>query len=160
MEGAASMNLFPNPPKHYKLFNKEDALPYPDLNSLNKINSFMSFGKEYKTKEINSFSNPVDTAFMKHFDKKLLDSKNIPNKNIFQNETEINNSNINLDSLNINVFDAIELEVSFIRKTYAELLANINDNLDECELSNCLIKFSYQKIYFFISLLKKKQVMI
>jgi hypothetical protein len=157
METNTNLSLFPNPPKHYKLFTKEDSLPYPDLNFLNKMNSFMSFGKEYKTKEINYFSNTIDSGFLRHYDPVLLESKNIPNSFIFQN-TNFPIYSLNVDNLNVNIIEAIESEIKFIRKTYLELLNQINENIDECELSNCLIKFSFQKIYFFISLLKRKQV--
>ena len=159
METNTNSSLFPNPPKHYKYFTKEDAMQYPDLNYLSKMGSFMSFAKEYKTKEINSFSNSVESGFLKYFDPKLIESKNIPNKFIFQdNNFSINQ--LNVDNLNVNILDALESEINFVKKTYIELLSQINDNIDDCELSNCLIKFSFQKIYFFISLLKRKQVNI
>lgn len=158
MDSNSNLSLFPNPPKHYKSFTKEDALPYPDLTYLNKMNSFMTFGKEYKTKEINSFSNNVDTSFLRHFDPKLIESKKIPNSFIFQDNNFTLNS-LNVDNLNVNIMEAIESEINFIRKTYNLLLTEINDNPDDCELSNCLIKFSFQKIYFFIALLKRKQVL-
>lgn len=154
-----NINLFPNPPKHYKLFDREDSLIPPDLNALNKLNSFMSFGVEYKMKEVNFSSTPVESNFLKAYDNKLIESKNIPNRNLFEGEHSTHEylSQLNLDKLNLSIFDLIETEVKFVRKTYEDMLDQIT-NIQDFELNSCLIKYSFQKIYFFISLLKKKKV--
>jgi hypothetical protein len=154
-----NINLFPNPPKHYKLFEREDSLIPPDLNALNKLNSFMSFGVEYKMKEVNFSTTPVESNFLRAYDPKLIDSKNIPNRNLFEGENVTNQtlSQLNIDNLNVSVFDMIESEVKFVKKTYEEMLDQIS-NIQDFELNSCLIKYSYQKIYFLISLLKKKKV--
>lgn len=153
-----NISLFPTPPKHYKQFTKEDSLPPPDLNLLTKVTSFMTFGKEYKTNERNTSSPPVDTSFMRYFDQKLIQSKNVPNKNIFQ-DPNIKLDNLVIESLNIDIFDAIEEEIKFMKRIYKEMLSQITQ-MEDFELSSCLIKFSFQKVYFFISLLKKKKIFI
>ncbi len=158
MDSNADLSLYPDPPKHYKQFIREDSMSYPDLNFLSRMETFMTFGKEYKTKEINTNVNTVDTEFLKHFDSKLLEYKNIPNK--FFTEPNFTSNTKNVENLTINIFDAIQSEVNFIKKTYLDLLDQTSVNIDECDLSNCLIKFAFQKIYFFISLLKKKQIFI
>ena len=151
-----SISLFPNPPKHYKNFSKEDSMSPPDLNALNKVNSFMSFGVEYKLKDYNTSFNPVEPGFLKLYDKKIIEGKNIPNKAIFQ-DPNTNLATLTIDNLNVNIFDAINHEILFLNKTYKNLLNQITI-IEDFELDSCLIKFSFQKIYFLISLLKKKKV--
>jgi hypothetical protein len=153
-----NISLFPNPPKHYKNFIREDVMSPPDINFLNKVSSFMSFGKEYKTNERNMTNAEVDTNFLRQFDQSIIESKNIPNRNIFQDPNVIL-ANLIVENLNIDIFDAIDDEVKFIKKTYKELLGQITI-LENFELNSILIKFSFQKIYFFISLLKKKKIFI
>jgi hypothetical protein len=94
---------------------------------------------------------------LSQYDQKIIEKLDIPNRNIFQ-EINISTTKLNFDNLAFNVFDAIELEVNFIKKTYINLLYQIRENIDESELNSWLIKFSFQKIYYFISLLKKKKV--
>jgi hypothetical protein len=160
--GANNISLYPNPPKHYKQFTSPNFLPVPDLTMLNKIGNFMSFGKIYKTDKVNYFRNPVDFNFLKFYKKEKIKGRNIPNSHIFEDNLEA----INMDEMfeesiikGVNIFEAIESELQFIKTTYNQLLLNIKENIEECELDNCLIKYSFQKIYYFISLLKKKQML-
>jgi hypothetical protein len=150
-----NINLFPNPPSYFKSFVTVNFMLPPDINCLNKINSFMSFGVDYKMKELNTFSYSVESLFLNHYDENLVKSKNIPNQNIFLNNTL---NTLNMDNLNINIFDAIKEEITFIRSQYNEVIEKLII-VEEFELSSCLIKFSFQKIYFFISLLKNKKVL-
>jgi hypothetical protein len=143
-----NISVFPNPPKHYKCFqNSDTALPPPDINMLNKVNSFMTFGKEYKLREINFHTQTIDTNFMQFYDKSKLDHRNIPNVNILENKE-------------LNIFIALEEEIEFLKRTYLSLLSHIRQNIEECEFDNCLIKYTFQKIYYLIALLKRKQVYI
>lgn len=163
MNDKNNINVYPNPPKHYKNFANENSLQPPDLNFLNKIDSFMCFGKEYKTREILNFKNSVELNFVKFYDKKVVESKNIPNQNIFNlfpdNLTEINFDTI-IENSHVNILECLNLELNFLRKSYIELLNQIKENIEDSELSNCLIKFSFQKIYYLISVLKRKQIFI
>jgi hypothetical protein len=146
----SNMIIYPNPPQHYKDFEYSDsAKPIPDINLLNKINTFMTFGKEYQIKEINFNKTQVDSNFLKFFDERIIATKGIPNQNLF------NNLN-NIDSFDI--FEAFQNELKFIRKTYIELLGEIREKIEDTDLSNCLLKYSFQKIFYLISVLRKKQV--
>ena len=151
-----SISLFPNPPSHYKNFTRENSMMPPDINNIEKFESFMSFGVEYKLGQVNTITNPIDTAFLNCFDPKIIDKKKIPNQSIFQNP-DINIANLTVDNLKTNIFQAIKKEINFLKKTYLNFLNQITIN-EDFELDSCLIKFSFQKIYFFISLLKKKKV--
>ena len=123
-----SIKLFPNPPRHYNLFVQENALPPPDINSLNKISSFMSFGIEYKMKELNLPTYSVDSAFLKMYDQKTIENKSIPNINI-----DFTSNNFE----NLNLFEAIKNEINFIKKCYIGVLDDIS-NLEDFELNSCL----------------------
>jgi hypothetical protein len=153
-----NISLFPNPPKYYKKFIREDEMSPPDLNFINKVSSFMSFGREYKIKERNLTYNQVDSNIIKHFDQNLIQKMKIPNSNIFNDGNFIPDL-LSVENLNVDIFDAIDEEVKFLRKTYKELIYKITV-LEDFEFFSCLIKFSFQKIYFFISLLKKKKIFI
>lgn len=143
-----NISIFPNPPKHYKSFqNSDTALAPPDINMLGKVSSFMTFGKEYKIREVNFNKHLIETNFMQFYDINKIKERNIPNQNITDNK-------------DIDIFRAFEEELKFLKKTYLSLLSNIRNNIEECEFDNCLIKYTFQKIYYLISLLKRKQVFI
>ncbi len=158
MDNSALTSLYPNPPIHYKKFTSENELSPPDINFLSKVSSLMCFGREYKKNERGASLNEVKTDFFKFFDQFKIDSKNIPNKGIFQ-DPNININELLVENLNIDVFDAIQKEVNFIKRIYKEMLKQIS-NCEDFELNSCLIKFSFQKIYFFISMLRKKKILI
>jgi hypothetical protein len=143
-----SIKLFPNPPKHYTLFSNEESLYPPDLSTLNKVNSFMSFGDELKMKELNFPSSMVESDFLKFYDPEIINKKQIPNRQIDFMAPLMEN---------FNLIEALNQELKFIKNTYHEILENLSD-LDDFELNSCLIKYSFQKIYFFLSHLKKKKV--
>jgi hypothetical protein len=143
-----NISVFPNPPNHYKHFqNSDTALPPPDINMLSRVNSFMTFGKEYKLRELNFHKQLIETNFMDFYDKAKLADRNIPNLDITQKK-------------DIDIFSTLEEEIQFLKKTYLSLLKNIRQNIEECEFENCLIKYTFQKIYHLIALLKRKQVFI
>ena len=50
---ANNLSKYPNPPNHYLKFTSDNSLQPPSLDYLSKISSFMTFGKEYKIREIN-----------------------------------------------------------------------------------------------------------
>jgi hypothetical protein len=144
-----SIKLFPNPPKHYTLFSSEEALLPPDLSNLNKINSFMTFGAEYKMKELNFPTLTVESEFLKFYDPEIINKKQVPNRQLDFSVPPMEN---------FNLFEAISQELKFIKKSYKEILDNLT-TLEDFELNSCLIKYSFQKIYFFLSHLKKKKVL-
>ena len=113
----SNINLFPNPPQHYKSFVREDSFAPPDLNALNKVSSFMSFGVEYKMKEVNTCSNPVESGFLRQYEN--LDKKTIPNYALFEVPNLVL-ANLNIHSLNVNIIDAKENEINFVKKTQIE----------------------------------------
>lgn len=155
------ISLFPAPPKFYTNFVKEDSMAPPDLTFVEKMSSFMTFGKEYKTNEKNAFTSPIDFNLIRQYEGQagnLLKNKPIPNGNIFQ-PGMTNLDSLLVENLNVDIFDAIEKEIKFLKTTYKELLDQIT-KLENFEMNSCLIKFSLQKIYFFISLLKKKKIYI
>ena len=154
-----SINLFPNPPRYYKNFTAENTMPLPDLILINKINTFMTFGNSYDMKKnLNTFSNPVELDFLKFYDSKLIEKKNIPHLKLFQNIAS--DPKYDISNHKIKILEAVKIEVEYLKINYLQLLNDINNNIDDCDLNSCIIKFSFQKLYYFISQLKKKQVLI
>jgi hypothetical protein len=148
----SNISVYPNPPLHYKDFEYSDtAKPIPDINLLSRISSFMTFGKEYQLKELNFPKIQVETNFLRFFDEQVISAKNIPNQQLF-------NDLDNIDSYNI--FEAIQNELKFIRKTYIELLSQTREKIEDTDLGNCLLKYAFQKVFYLISKLWEKQVVI
>lgn len=152
-----NIGLYPTPPRYFKSFTRPDSFMPPDLSIIGKFGSFTTFGKEYSLKKISKYDIAIESDFLNYFDRDLIESYNIPNQNLFNNP-KIDFNKITLDSLNLNVMDVIQDEISFIKRMYIELLQQIRENIDKCELISLLIKYSFQKVYFLISLVKRKKV--
>lgn len=148
--------VYPEPPKYYKMFNNTDTFSPPDLSSISKFENFSLFGIEYTNIK---YSNPIESELLGKIDPQTLEQLKIPNQILFNNP-KLDFEKVRLDSLNFNVIDAIGEEISFTRRIYFELVKEMKTNLEKAEMYSNLIKFTFQKIYFLISLLKRKKVLI
>lgn len=153
----SELSVFPNPPNHYKDFiNGPNSLNPPDIQIISKITNFTTFGTEYKINQYNfhTFDFGCDTSIL---DKKLIKDKSIQNVELFNNKIEdikekISQMNI-VEQINI-----IKAEVKFLNNIFVDLSKKFRFDIVNSETDNKLMKFSFQKIYFVISILKRKQV--
>lgn len=154
---------FPPPPSYYKSFTSSNSMNPPKINILSKLNAFRSFGTEYKIKDVNNFFNPVDIQILQRLDKDKVDDINISNLKFFQDINasiqEPNQKYIKINQLNFNVIKELENETKFLQERYKNLLSNFGKSFENCEIESCLIKLSFQKIFFYLSMLKKKKIL-
>ena len=152
---------FPFPPTYYKDFETPKSMNPPDLNIISKMNTFKTFGVEYKTKHINIFLNPVEIDKFKEEDIKKYKLKNM---DYFQS---LNDSNVNFmgynsiksSSINFNPMFFLESETIFLKERYKILLDNLCNNIENAEMDVNLIKLGFQKIFFYLQILKKKHIL-
>ena len=159
-----SIEKFPFPPKYYKEFDTEFKYKSPDLRILQKLDKFKTFGTEYNNnnKQIDNFLFTIDNSFIAKFPKFKDYIKNkkitIPNENYFKNLNSIDN--LNNDNVNqINAINELEKEINFLKERYKIMIENISKNIEYSYFESNLIKMSYQKIFFYLRLLKKKQIL-
>ena len=159
-----SIEKFPFPPKYYKEFDTEFKYKSPDLRILQKLDKFKTFGTEYNNnnKQIDNFLFTIDNSFIAKFPKFKDYIKNkkitIPNENYFKNLNSIDN--LNNDNVNqINAINELEKEINFLKERYKIMIENISKNIEYSQYESNLIKMSYQKIFFYLRLLKKKQIL-
>ena len=159
-----SIEKFPFPPKYYKEFDTEFKYKSPDLRILQKLDKFKTFGTEYNNnnKQIDNFLFTIDNSFIAKFPKFKDYIKNkkitIPNENYFKNLNSIDN--LNNDNVNqINAINELEKEINFLKERYKSMIENISKNIEYSQYESNLIKMSYQKIFFYLRLLKKKQIL-
>lgn len=156
---------FPPPPKHYKLFETPNSISPPSTSTLNKLTSFKTFGVEYKIKDVNNFFNQVEVhQLLETIPQDYLNTLSISNQLFFQNLNDniVANQNflkINSDDLNFNIIKELENEIRFVKERYKSLLVNVTKRIDYCQYDSNLIKLSFQKIFFYLSLLKKKKIL-
>ena len=68
--------------------------------------------------------------------------------------------NLNNDNVNqINAINELEKEINFLKERYKIMIENISKNIEYSQYESNLIKMSYQKIFFYLRLLKKKQIL-
>ncbi len=162
MENLERINSkYPLPPTYYKDFEEPNSKNPPDLNIISKMNSFKSFGVEYKTKNINIFLNPVDVSKIK---KEEIKKYSLENMEYFQNLNDSNGNYIGYnfiksETINFNPIKELENEINFIKKRYKILLDNLCNNIDGAEIDVKLIRLSFQKVFFYLQILKKKQIL-
>jgi len=154
---STNITVYPNPPFHYKRFSESSqAMRPPSLNIFTKVDSFGCLGSEYKINDRNFYTIELDSNIKIH-DENFVRAKQIPNVNLFNENVEsITNKITNMTI--IEQVDIIKEEVKFLNRIYVELTKKLNFNFRECEINNKLMKFAFQKIYFVISIIKKKQV--
>ena len=156
-----SIEKFPFPPKYYKEFDTEFKYKSPDLRILQKLDKFKTFGIEYNNnnKQIDNFLFTIDNSFLrKPKFKEYIKNINIPNENYFKNLNNIDN--LNSDNINqINAINELEKEIKFLKERYKIMIENISKNIEYSYFESNLIKMSYQKIFFYLRLLKKKQIL-
>ena len=153
-----SIARFPPPPSHYKHFTSPDILDPPDINVISQLNSFKTFGTEYNLKDILTFYNPVDIHLLKEVPKSSIEGsqnisffENINNNKIVQNQKYLNIKE------NFNVIKERENETKFIKEHFKKLLSLLCKDYVQCENECLLIGISLQKIYFYLSMLKRRQ---
>lgn len=156
---------YPPPPNHYIKFDSPTSMKPPSLDLLSKLSSFKTFGSEFKTKRMDTFFNHVE---METLDRKDLIPEElvneVPPSNVeFFKELlkDINyfETNIEIPKPDFNVFTEIKKEIKFLRERYLNFLKNLNSNIEACEADSCLIKISFQKIFFYLEILKKKHIL-
>ena len=155
-----SIEKFPFPPKYYKEFDTEFKYKSPDLRILQKLDKFKTFGTEFNNnKQIDNFLFTIDNSFLrKPKFKEYVKNINIPNENYFKNLNSIDN--LNSDNINqINAINELEKEIKFLKERYKIMIENISKNIEYSQYESNLIKMSYQKIFFYLRLLKKKQIL-
>lgn len=147
---------FPKPPEYYKEFKSPDSFQPPNLNYLNKINCFQTFGHNYKLNDLNISFNPVEINCLKKLSKKKLENVTMYNNNFFEeiSDKKISLNNVNCDSFNI--VEELENEIKFLRERYKCLLNDICKGIDKYNFNCTLIKLSIQKINFYLIALRKK----
>ena len=161
MENDRMKSKFPFPPTYYKEFETPESLKPPDLNIISKMNTFKTFGVEYKTKHINIFLNPVE---IDKFTEEDIKKYKLKNMDYFQS---LNDSNVNFmgynsiksSSINFNPMKFLENEIDFIKERYKILLDNLCNNIENAEMDVNLIKLGFQKIFFYLQILKKKHIL-
>ena len=153
-----SIARFPPPPSHYKYFTSPHTLDPPDINVISQLNSFKTFGTEYNLKDILTFYNPVDVQLLKDIPKSSIESsQNIPFfENINNNKIDQNQKYLNIKE-NFNVIKELENETKFIKEHFKKLLTLLCKDYAQCENECLLIGISFQKIYFYLSMLKRRQ---
>ena len=152
-----NISVYPNPPSYYTKFeNSSQAMKAPDFGIFSKISNFASLGIEYKINEYNFYNIELDPS-LKLIDPKFIQEKQIPNINLFNENYEVIKNKISAMSITEQI-NIIKSEIFFLQKIYMDLTAKLNFNIKECEINNKLMKFAFQKIYFVISIIKKKQV--
>ena len=128
MENLERINSkYPLPPTYYKDFEEPNSKNPPDLNIISKMNSFKSFGVEYKTKNINIFLNPVDVSKIK---KEEIKKYSLENMEYFQNLNDSNGNYIGynfIKSETINFNPIKELENERNKLIENQLKENINN---------------------------------
>ena len=82
MENERMNSKFPFPPTYYKDFETPESMKPPDSKIISKMNTFKTFGVEYKTKHINIFLKPVEINKFREEDIKKYHLKNM---DYFQN---------------------------------------------------------------------------
>ena len=156
-----SIEKFPFPPKYYKEFDTEFKYKSPDLRILQKLDKFKTFGIEFNNnnKQIDNFLFTIDNSFLrKPKFKEYVKNIKIPNENYFKNLNSIDN--LNSDNINqINAINELEKEIKFLKERYKIMIENISKNIEYSYFESNLIKMSYQKIFFYLRLLKKKQIL-
>jgi len=159
-----SIEKFPFPPKYYKEFDTEFKYKSPDFRIIQKLDKFKTFGIEYNNsnKQIDNILFTIDNSYVTKFPKFneyiKKEKITIPNKNYFKNLNiidNLNNNNIN----QINAINELEKEIKFLKERYKKMIENISKNIEYSQYESILIKMSYQKIFFYLRLLKKKQIL-
>ena len=159
-----SIEKFPFPPKYYKEFDTEFKYKSPDFRIIQKLDKFKTFGIEYNNsnKQIDNILFTIDNSYVTKFPKFneyiKKEKITIPNKNYFKNLNiidNLNNNNIN----QINAINELEKEIKFLKERYKIMIENISKNIEYSYFESNLIKMSYQKIFFYLRLLKKKQIL-
>lgn len=153
---------FPPPPTYYKQFSSPSAMSPPNYNFISKLNSFRTFGTEYKIKDVNNFFNPVEIQMLQRLPKEKVDEITISNLKFFQIvNASIQDPTQNYIKINpnFNLIKELETEIQFLKDRYKKLLSNFGKNFPNCEFESCLIKLSFQKIFFYLSMLKKKKIL-
>lgn len=154
---ASNISIYPNPPAYYtKFIDGNDKMNPPRMDYINKIESFGSFGFEYKINDYNFYSIELD-YIMKIHDRQYIEQKRIPNVEIFNKSIEEIRNTISKMTIEEQI-GMIKAEVQFLNFIYTDLTKKLNFNIKECEVNNKLMKFSLQKIYYVISIIKQKQV--
>ena len=152
-----NISVYPNPPSFYKRFaESSQAMTPPNLNIFSKINTFGCLGFEFKINTYNFYTIDLDPS-IKINDEKFVKDKQIPNVSLFNEDIETIKNKISQMTI-IEQVDIIKEEVKFLNRVFADLTKKLNFNFRDCEIDNKLKKFAFQKIYFVISIIKKKQV--
>ena len=156
---SSNISVYPNPPSYYKRFaDSPQAMTPPSLNIFSKINTFGCLGFEYKINNYNFYTVDLDPN-IKINDDKFVKDKQIPNVCLFNENIEVIKNKISQMTI-IEQVEIIKEEVKFLNRIYADLTKKLNFNFRDCEVDNKLMKFAFQKIYFVISIIKRKQVFI
>ena len=153
---------FPPPPTYYKKFTSPSAMFPPNYSFISKLNSYRTFGTEYKIKDVNNFFNPVEIQMLQRLPKEKVDEITISNLRFFQIvNASIQDPTQNYIKINqnFNLIKELEAEIKFLKERYKKLINNFSKSIPDCEFESCLIKLSFQKIFFYLSMLKKKKIL-
>ncbi len=155
----SNISVYPNPPSHYKRFSESvQAMNPPNLNIFSKINTFGCLGFEFKVNNYNFYTIELDQSIRIN-DERFVKDKQIPNVALFNESIETIKNKISQMTI-IEQTDIIKEEVKFLNRIYIDITKKFNFNFRDCEIDNKLMKFAFQKIYFVISIIKRKQVNI
>ncbi len=154
---SSNISVYPNPPSYYKRFaDSPQAMTPPNLNIFTKINTFGCLGSEYKINNYNFYTIDLDPSIRIN-DEKFVKDKQIPNVALFNESSEAVKNKISQMTI-IEQVDIIKDEVKFLNRIYSDLTKKLNFNFRDSEIDNKLMKFAFQKIYFVVSIIKRKQV--
>ena len=158
MESDKEKQIFPPPPDYFKEFTSPDKYLPPKLSAINKINKLIVFGSEYKINEMNISYNPLN---IQNVGKKLIEQAKPPNIDIFQKIKIDSDTDINSDELKLNLIDALESEIIFLKKRYERVIEDITKNINKAGNKNkiALIGLTLQKITFYLIALRRKAIL-
>ena len=158
MESDKEKQIYPPPPDYFKEFTSPNKYLPPKLSAINKINKLIVFGSEYKINEMNISYNPLN---IQNVGKKLLEQAKPPNIDVFQKIKIDSDTDINSDELKLNLIDALESEIIFLKKRYGRVIEDISKNISKAGNKNkiALIGLTLQKITFYLIALRRKAVL-
>ena len=158
MESDKEKQIYPPPPDYFKEFTSPNKYSPPKLSAINKINKLIVFGSEYKINEMNISYNPLN---IQNVGKKLLEQAKPPNIDVFQKIKIDSDTDINSDELKLNLIDALESEIIFLKKRYGRVIEDISKNISKAGNKNkiALIGLTLQKITFYLIALRRKAVL-
>ncbi len=93
--------------------------------------------------------------------KKLIEQAKPPNIEVFQKIKGDSDTVINSDELKLNLIDALESEIIFLKKRYERVLEDISKNINKAGNKNkiALIGLTLQKITFYLIALRRKAIL-